>query len=59
MLTTDYMLIKRAVRLFPKRDYCDPATVKANRRKWVQAVVYLRQNALWALDVKQPKRVLT
>lgn len=46
MLTTDYTLIKRAVRLFPKRDYCDPAVVKANRRKWVQAVVYLRQNAL-------------
>jgi hypothetical protein len=46
-------LIKRAVTLFPKADYLDPAAVRHDRRQWLKAVEFLRSapgGSRWILD---------
>lgn len=48
-------IIKRAVVLFPRTDYTDPAAVRHARRQWMQAVNYLRScdnGSKWLLDQK-------
>lgn len=46
-------LLKRAVKLYPRTDYTDPAAVRHARRKWMQSVVMLRcrpDGSRWILD---------
>lgn len=46
-------LIKRAVVLFPRADYLDPAAVRHARRQWVRGVIALRcrpDGSRWILD---------
>lgn len=46
-------LLKRAVKLYPRTDYLDPAAVRHARRKWMQSVVMLRcrpDGSRWILD---------
>ena len=44
-------LIKRAVKLFPITLYCDIAAVRHARRRWVQAMMYMRHRKILALDM--------
>lgn len=48
-------LIRRAVLLFPRTDYLDPASVRHNRRQWLRSIAYLRCSGKWVLDQKQER----
>lgn len=37
--TTRMALIRRAIVLFPRRPYLNPAHVRHNRRQWVEAIL--------------------
>lgn len=46
-------LIKRAVKIFPRTAYTDPAAVRHARRNWLRSVVMLRcrpEGSKWILD---------
>jgi hypothetical protein len=46
-------LLRRAVTLFPRADYLDPAAVRHARRNWLRSVVMLRCSpggSKWVLD---------
>lgn len=46
-------LMRRAVVLFPRKQYTDPAAVRHARRQWVRMVTLLRSAAggsRWAVD---------
>lgn len=46
-------LIKRAVQLYPRTDYLDPAAVRHARRQWINSIVMLRCSpggSKWILD---------
>jgi hypothetical protein len=46
-------LIRRAVVLFPRKEYTDPAAVRHARRNWLRSVMYLRcasDSSKWILD---------
>jgi|GEM_PF-2052564 len=46
-------LIRRAVVLFPRTDYTDPAAVRHARRNWLRSIVMLRcapGGSKWILD---------
>lgn len=52
-LKSDYQLARRAVELFPRTVDCDLAAVRHARRKWINAVHYLRDRSgksKWVLD---------
>lgn len=58
-MTTQIQLIKRTVVLFPRTDYTDPETVRSNRKKYLEALAYLRtsgQHSKWILDVKVERK---
>jgi hypothetical protein len=43
-------LLKRAVVLFPRTEYVDPAAVRHARRKWLICVAYLHASGRWSQD---------
>jgi hypothetical protein len=43
-------LLKRAVILFPRCAYTNPADVRHARRQWLKAISTLRGNGRWILD---------
>lgn len=46
-------LLRRAVALFPRTDYTNPAAVRHARRQWLRSVVMLRcapGGSRWILD---------
>jgi len=47
-------LMKRAVVLFPRRDYTDASNVRHARRQWLRSIVLMRSGSqsLWVLDKK-------
>jgi hypothetical protein len=50
---SDYQLARRAVQLFPQTTLSDPAAVRHARRKWIEAIKYLRDRpgpSAWVLD---------
>lgn len=51
-MTTNIQLLKRAVVLFPRADYTNPASVRHARRAWLRSIVLLRGRAesKWILD---------
>jgi hypothetical protein len=51
----DKELIRKAVSLFPRREYTNPASVRHARRMWLQSVAHLRcapGGSLWVVDRK-------
>lgn len=51
---SEIQMMKRAIALFPRRDYTDAGSVRHLRRQWLSKIVYLRSQTAkgWILDHK-------
>lgn len=52
-MKSNFSLGRQAVRLFPQTDYADPSAVRHARRKWIEAVKFLRDRpngSRWHVD---------
>jgi hypothetical protein len=51
-VNAQFQLIRRAVVLFPRTEYTNPAAVRHARRQWLRSVVLLRcrPQSAWILD---------